>query len=348
MRKRVVLLGGAGLALLLLAGAVLWGVRAYQDRHRTDLERGLRLAPHAERYLFTDWADVRREVDAGRSLETLLEVGFERDLTSASALVESAPLLAERYGWSPLEAQWELYAQSAAGAVVTTAVPGSVSFDDLAHRLTALGYTPPAADDGVWDGGEELLARIAAEAGETGTPVLQYVVLDAEAGVVRSGDQAAYLAEVARGEAGEPDPDVAAAAGALDDPLSAVLQSGDQACAALAMSQADPSDQAVAERLLAQAGEVSPMTAYAMGAGRDGRVRVAMSFESAEQARGNADSRAVLAAGPAPGQGGDFADRFTVGEVLADDRLVTLLLTPVEGAFVLSDLGAGPVLFAAC
>ena len=73
-----------------------------------------------------------------------------------------------------------------------------------------------------------------------------------------------------------------------------------------------------------------------------------MSFETEEQARTNADTRAELASGPAPGQGGEFADRFTLGEVSADGTVVTMDLEPVEGAFVLSELSSGPVLFATC
>ena len=61
-----------------------------------------------------------------------------------------------------------------------------------------------------------------------------------------------------------------------------------------------------------------------------------------------ADTRAELASGPAPGQGGDFADRFTLGKVSADGTVVTMVLQPLEGAFVLSDLSSGPVLFATC
>ena len=73
-----------------------------------------------------------------------------------------------------------------------------------------------------------------------------------------------------------------------------------------------------------------------------------MGFESEEQARTNADTRARLAAGPAPGQGGAFPDRFELGEVTADGKVVTMELDPVPAAYVQSDLAIGPVLFATC
>jgi len=80
----------------------------------------------------------------------------------------------------------------------------------------------------------------------------------------------------------------------------------------------------------------------------EGDVRVAMEFADDDQARPNADSRTVLAAGPAVGQGGDFADRFALGSAGADGTVVVLDLDPVAGAYVLSDLSTGPVLFATC
>ena len=62
----------------------------------------------------------------------------------------------------------------------------------------------------------------------------------------------------------------------------------------------------------------------------------------------NADTRARLADGPAPGQGGDFTDLFALGAVTAEGEVVTMELDPVEGSYVLSDLSNGPVLFATC
>ena len=70
--------------------------------------------------------------------------------------------------------------------------------------------------------------------------------------------------------------------------------------------------------------------------------------ESEEQARRNADSRAQLAVGPAPGQGGTFDDRFRLGRVSAEGSVATMELEPREGEYVLSDLTSGPVLFATC
>ena len=75
---------------------------------------------------------------------------------------------------------------------------------------------------------------------------------------------------------------------------------------------------------------------------------MALSFETEDQAKVNADTRSTLARGPAPGQGGDFSDRFAVDSVSAEGSVVTMELDPLEGEYVLSDLSSGPVLFATC
>ena len=80
----------------------------------------------------------------------------------------------------------------------------------------------------------------------------------------------------------------------------------------------------------------------------DGSVRVSFEFASSDAARPNARTRATLAAGPAPGQGGTFGDRFRVTSATAHGRLVVLRLAPRPGASVLSDLSTGPLLFATC
>ena len=59
-------------------------------------------------------------------------------------------------------------------------------------------------------------------------------------------------------------------------------------------------------------------------------------------------SRSKLAAGPAPGQGGSFADRFSIASTSADGDLVTLDLVPHRHTYVFSDLSTGPLLFATC
>lgn len=350
MRKPLV----AVLTALLVLVAVGAGVVAWRAHGRTDLERAVALAPpEAERLSWTDWAGVRSKLgvrlSAGSStsrLTSFLDRGYDADLTSTSALLASAEVLQRRYGFSPATVDWELFSQSTEGAVVLLHLPDGTDFDRLGDGIEELGYTRPEDDAGVWEGGPEVTSRI----GGTVTPELQYLALDADAGLVLASDEGGYLAravEDARSGDGA-SAELREVASASGSPLSAAVYDGDYTCSKLAMAQADPDDQATADRLLDEAGEVSPVTGFAMSAQPDGHVRVVLSFENDDQARTNADTRRALASGPAPGQGGSYADRFRVASVTAEGTDVTLDLVPREGAYVISDLSTGPLLLATC
>jgi len=339
------------LALIVAAGGYLW------SRHddRTSFAWAVGHAPGGvQRLSWTDWAAVREhEHAAGLSqrssadqLRAFLDHAYDDDLSSTSALVTSAPVLQERFGFSPAIADWELYSQSDQGAVVMLHLPSTVDLDDVADHLRDLGYTEPGEADGVWQGGEDLVARISPSL----TGELQYVALDTTDSLVLTSDSAAFLGvamDAVRGHGAR-----ASGLGVVVDdagePLSSAVYSGDYACSALAMAHAGPADQAQARRLLAAAGEVNPYSAFAMSDEPDGTVRVAFEFDGDGAARTNADTRATLARGPAPGQGGTFEERFRVTSVTASGSLVVMRLAPRPEASVLSDLSTGPVLFATC
>lgn len=330
----------AGVALVLVA-AGLTGVVWWRHAHRDGLQTALGLVPgDVQRYSWTDWAGVRRAVRApddskpsAAEVQAFLGKGYDADLTSASAMVTSAEALQRHLGFSPATVDWELFAQSGSGAVV---VVDPASTDGVEAALARTGYT--RAGDDTWDGADVV--------GELGiTPEFAHVAV--HDGRIFASDSADHLAEVLGGGS-SPTGSVDRVADALGDPVSAVVYSGDYVCGHLAMSQADDVDQAQAAALIQQAGGVDPLTAFAMGATADRRVTVALGFESHDQAVRNADARAALASGAAPGQGGDFVERFRLGRVQADDRVVTMRLRPVPGAYVLSDLSTGPVLFASC
>lgn len=348
MRSRLALL----MALVLVAAA-LAAVLGWRAATRPLLARAVELAPAGtERLSWTDWAAVRRELGVelddsptARELDDLLADAFERDLAATSALVGSSPTLHREYGFSPASLSWELFAQGPDGAVEILGFPEGTDLGDLGDRLERLGYQRPADAEGVWRAGADALARI----GPDLTPELQYVALLGE-GLVLTSDRPDYLeqaAAVARGEK-EAVTGLEEVVEASGSPVAASVFTGDYACEKLAMAQADAGDQEQAEALLADAGGVHPMTGFAMSVQTGGRVRAAMSFESEEHAREDADSRAALASGPAPGQGGDFGDRFAVRSAVARGSTVVLELAPEEGEYVLSDLTSGPVLFASC
>ncbi|WP_156391009.1 MULTISPECIES: hypothetical protein [unclassified Nocardioides] len=352
MSKRVTVVVVAVVGLALLAALAVVGVHWWRDRDTTAFAQAASYAPaDAARLSWTDWAAVRgktgADLDATSSADDVqgfLDDAFDQDLTSASALVQSAPVLQAHFGFSPANVEWELFSQSTAGAVVILRLPDD-DLDAVGDDLEDAGFTRPGTEDGVWIGGDSLLPEIGADL----SPELQYVALDADRGLVLTSDRSDYLQQVVDGMGDDhlSDP-VRSVVEASGEPVTAAVYDGDNACSTLAMSQADADDQATADRLVEEAGTVDPMTAYALSVQPGGHVRAVMAFASDDQARTNAASRAALAAGPAPGQGGDFTDRFSVGSATAEGDLVTLDLVPRSGEYVFSDLSSGPVLFATC
>jgi hypothetical protein len=328
------------------AGLVAW--RALTPA--TPLERALERVPaDTTRVSWTDWEGVRRELDAdvdasstAGEVDAFLADAFAADLSAMSALGTSAGVMQEELGFSPATVSWELLAQSGSGAVEVLGVDDAVDLDAVADRLADLGWTEPEEADGVWVGGPDVLAAT----GSMLTPELQHVALLADEGLVLTSDQAPHLGAVLEGDDGAED--LAELAGSLEEPLTAAVYDGAYACEHLAMSQADDDAQAEADQLVEAAGEVHPLTGFAMGVLPGGGVRAVMEVEDADDAPGDAEARARLAAGPAPGQGGEFTDRFTVERAGAEGREVVLDLRPAAGTYVLSDLTSGPVLFATC
>lgn len=358
MRRRVAT-AGVAVVLALLAGAVL-GWRLLSGP--SEFERAMGTLPGTTlRATFTDWAATREQaggegLDAAsspRQVQAFLDRAFDRDLVSKSAVAESTYALERRYGLSPLEAEWETLGQDRDGQVVVLAFGDGVDLAAAEQRLRTLGYAVPAGgpgSGGTWAGTPELVAAL-----DPGlTPVQQNLAVLPEEGLVLMSDRADAVtraAEVARGEAEALSSGSAAGAsvGAAGEPVVAVLWAADFACQDLSMATADEEDQRVAEQLVAEAGPVSPLTGLVIAQQPDATVRVALSFETEEQAEGNLQPRIDLAAGEAPGQGGSFADRFRVTSAERDGSTVLLGLTPVEGVdYVFSDVTNGPVLFATC
>jgi len=328
---------------------VVFGARAWHAGHRTDLQRALAFAPKdAERYSWTDWAGVRRALDTS-SDSALLDKGYDADLTSSSSITTSTDLLRAGFGFGPGTMSWELLSQSTSGATLLMRVSDSVSFDSIRSHLKAAGFTAGsgASDgDGVWDG--------TAVDGTGDVPILSFVSLDAHDHLVVTSDNDSFLSQVMDhvGDGSVPKP-IAQVAGAVGEPLAAEVYDGDYTCNKLAMAQADDTDEAEGQQLIDQAGEVNPVLGFAMARqarsdGKAGDVRVALAFADHDQAVINATTRAKLASGDAPGQGGSFTDRFRLGQVAAHGPVVTMDLAPKDDSPVLSDLSTGPLLFATC
>ena len=356
MRKRVVVPAAATALLLVAAGVLAWRLAtppsAYQQALAWLPESTLRAS-------YTDWEKVRAlsggttvgPASSAADVDRFLDRAYDLDLSAISAVSESTSVLADEYGFSPLDARWEIFGQSRQGAVDVIALPDQADPAGIERNLRTLGYAPPGEQTpDVWRGSADLVSALDA----TLSSLQHNVAVLADQRVVLMSDSASYLTgavAVVRGSAAGLDavPRVAELAGVVSSPVSATLWAADFACADLAMSAADEEDQRVGEDLVAAAGGVSPLTGLAMARGTAETLVVAMAYESPEQAAADLQPRVDLASGDAPGQGGSFADRFMLTSARAEDATVVLHLRPrSRAAAVLSDISVGPVLFATC
>ncbi len=145
------------------------------------VEQALHAVPAgAKRIGFTDWGVVRREVNAelgddpssGR-IDDFVTKAYDRDFTAASSVDSAAVAMHKLFGFGPVNAQWEAFAQGTQGAAMVVKVADGTDFDVLADNLRTDGYTKPKDDDGVWEGGADLVASLDG----TLSPEVQYVAL---------------------------------------------------------------------------------------------------------------------------------------------------------------------------
>jgi hypothetical protein len=346
------------LALVVAAGAAVGGTLVWHRLHRSPLEDALHRVPASSlRVGFTDWAVVRKALHShigtdpsSTQLRAFMDKAYDSDFSAASSIDESAVALQKYFGFSPANAQWEAYAQGKKGATMVLKVVDGTDFDVLADNLRTAGYTKPSKDDGVWEGGVDLVAGI----DPTITPELQYVVLLKKQGLVVSSDDESYAAASAAAATGDAKSlastgRVQGLDGTLGHAANAMLWSGDFACQDLAMSQADSESQDQADALVKKDGGVTPVTGLAMAMLANRTLRVAEHFQDDGEARQNLTPRAKLAVGTAVGRGGDFSDDFRLTKSRTSGATVLLDLVPRQkSGYVLSSLYDGPVLFATC
>ncbi len=363
MHRRVVV-GLLFLVLVVVAGVA--GLFAWRLLQKTSYEQAAAVMPASTlRASYTDWSQVRSMAGgpeagaAAPAVDDFLLRAYDQDLTSASAVVDSTYAMDDLYGFSALDASWEMFGQSRDGAVAALALPESVDLGQIEENLRDLGYEAPpdgAGSGGVWEGSADLLAQT----DPTLTAVLTNLVVLPAQNMVLMSDGTAYAessAEAARG--GEPSllegiEGVDELADLAEDPVSAVLWASDFACEALNVASADEESQRLAEELIADVGGVSPLAGLVMALQPDRSLKVGMYFETSDQASDDLEPRVELASGEAVGQGGTFADRFRITSGTASGNTVVLDLQPPGSraeraeSMLLSDISQGPVLFAAC
>jgi hypothetical protein len=354
-------------AAVVLAAAIVSGtlIARGQEDPRPTLSTALATLPDVTLTAnFTDWGRVRETLDAddvtsdasAADRRTVLDAAYADDLSALSGLAGSTRVMADRFGWSVLDLDWEVFGQAREGAAIVARLGDAVDPGDVVSTLAELGYREPdAADDGgVWQGGPDLLARL----GESLTPMLEHVAVVADERVVVLSDTPDYAARtvdvVRSGSGGLGDvPDVAATAEPLLGATTAVVHRPPLACVVTSYDSASAADRRLAMARLAAAGGVHPHRGLGFGiqaaAGSGLELVVSMHFESAAVAERDRSPRTELARGPAIGQGGTYDERFDVesSTVVGDD--LVLVLRPVESRMSLvSDLVSGPLLFPGC
>jgi hypothetical protein len=356
VHKRTAVFVAAALAVALV-GVVAWRVLGTMSAY----EQAVATMPASTlRINYTDWSQVRR-LASGTSLGSspsrhdvaaFLNRAYNLDLTAASAVSDQTYPLLRFYGFSPLDAEWEIYGQSRQGSVDVLQLDSSVDLSTVAQHLRSLGYKAPpggGGPGGTWAGSSDLVVKLSGGL----TPVQQNVALLPDQHLVLMSDSAAYASSATQVVTGSR-PSVTGVDGVTDmaaeakDPVSSVMWASDFACEDLAMSQAGVQDQRAAAALMSKAGSVSPLSGLVMAMQPDRSMVIGMRFETSDEASANLQPRVNLASGPAPGQGGGFPGRFTILEAHADGQNVVMHVQPRRRESLLSDISEGPVLFATC
>lgn len=308
---------------------------------------------------FTDWALVQEAADGAAvdadSSETdiadFLTRAYDTDLIGVSSLSSTFPGLAENFGFTPLESEWEVYAQAEDGSAAVLKMEDDVDLEAVEGRFEGLGYAAPP--DGAGEG-ETWVGEVDQVAGLPGslTPVQENLAVLVDERLVVMGDDPAFVdltVDAIRGDGERLDSveGLGSLLGELEEPATAKVWASDLVCSDLAMSQANGSDRAEADRLVEEVGGVNPLTGFILAEDVERRVQLVFGFDSDEDASEDLQPRTDLASGPAPGQGGTFPERFEITSSVADGPVVSMELKPVVDQ-VLADLGQGPVLFATC
>ena len=347
-RRRVAVL--TVLAVLVVAVAAVVGYVVWP--RGSEFERAAALLPDDTlRVTWTDWAGLRDELDvkdpAGAGAADFQAAIDDHDL-AVSPTASAAAALEKTLGFSPLAAEWEVLGQGRGGMVDIIRLPDDVDLGDVADRYADAGFTRPdddALSGGVWRGGPDVVARLPGLEG----PELQHVAFLEDDHLLLTSDSADYLGSAVPFAAGDKDGlDLSDLAGHAGDPLAAVAMAKDLACQELTMSHADEDAQAVADRLIEEAGGVAPLTGYLVALGADRSLTIVFDFENDDQAEENARSREALAAAEDPGQFLEYTELFSVDEVEAKGHTVVLTGDAKPENAPLSNLTSGPVLLAAC
>ena len=312
-------------------------------RSTTELERAVALAPAgAERLTWTDWAGVRRELGRRRRRRRRRHRGADE---LPRRRLRRRPDLRRRrcwsrprrctsgFGFSPATLDWELLSQSADGRGGDAAAAGRRPTSTSSPTGSrSLGYQRPDDDDGVWRGRARPAAGRSARSPRScstspSTPTSGWCVAsDTEALPAERRSSGDRRADGCRG----PRRAWSRRRASRSPPRSTAAT---YACSALAMGTADAADQDAGRPAGRGGGRGQPAHRLRDGA-RSPAATYGWRCRSRTTTRPGPTPTPARRwpSGPAPGQGGDFADRFRLGQVTAEGEVVTMALRPGRGA----------------
>lgn len=354
LRRRSTIIGAAVVVFIL---AVVVFAKVWNSAHPAGVLAFPDVMPaEVQRVNFTNWSDVRTELrvlrdDEITTMPAWLGKAFERDLSATSNMKDVGPSLQEHFGFSPANIQWEAYGQAPKGQVEVIRVNDTLDFAGIEAKLVAAGYPKPAAADGIWAGGVDRLAAldpsISAE--------FANIVLLPKQRLVLTSSSLSFLQKTIETVTGNEKSlkTVKTLTDMLDElgqPVAARVWVGDNACADLSMAKADEDSQTMADQAIAEAGPITPLVGFALALDDNGDLLAAAQLPTADDAKVDLKSRAVLAVGPTfNGTGSAFPDDLTL--VASDAKKATVLLDfkpNHPGVFPLSMYFNGPLVFATC
>ncbi|MEG9226982.1 hypothetical protein [Aeromicrobium sp. Sec7.5] len=341
----VVVIGGA------VAAGMVAAERLTPDFGVADLAQ---LAPaNVSSIDVTNWSALRDRLGAGG--DDVVEQAATRDLATRSTLVSSGDVVADGLGWSPRTVRWEAFVQTTAGSALFLGLPESR--DVTSERMRDLGY--------VQDGDEWTIELSDLRAGGVSTPeTFQHARL-LDGGVVVASSELEVverLGDVAEGRSPSlaDDPTALRAWAQAVDLDAFSLQSGSAGCASTDPAESGPDIAAQAAVAVEAAGTLEPYRwlVRGLGAGEQDptepgtgdsgdRFEVALAFDSAPVAAGQAEVRARLATGPFIGQTGTVEESIVLTRHRVDGDVAVLEFDRQAGAASLMSF-IGPLVLASC
>ena len=252
----------------------------------------------------------------------------------------------DELGLSPATLDWELLAQSADGAVEMLGVGDDLASTTSPSGSPRSGWAEPEDEDGVWVGGPDVLVGV----GSGLTPELQHFVLLPDRGLVLASDQAPYLEQVMEVVDGDAD----AAEASPTWPQGSAIRSRQRCTTATTRASASrwprPTTTPAPRRTSWWPPPVgstrSPASRWACSpAGTSGRC---CRWRTPTTHRATPTRAPSWRPARLPGRAATSRTGSPSRTPAREGREITLDLRPAEGAYVLSDLTSGPVLFATC